>query len=64
MKPSPPAIASPYAMTSWKTLAKWLDVRVFTAAEWEAIYALPYAERRAAIARRRVPAMEVQRAAE
>lgn len=64
MKPSPPAIASPYAMTSWKSLAAWLSVAPFTAAEWDAIYVLPYAERRAAIARRKVPAVEVARAAE
>ena len=63
MKPSPPAIAAPYAMPSWRSLSKWLDTAPFTAAEWEIIYALPYAERRAAIARRSVPAMEASRAA-
>lgn len=56
MKPTgSPTFSAPYAMPSWKSLAKWLDVAPFTASEWEAIYALPYAARRAAIARRVVP---------
>lgn len=65
MKPTgSPTFSAPYAMPSWKSLAKWLDVVPFTAAEWEAIYALPYAARRAAIARRVVAKVEADRAAE
>ena len=41
-----------------------LPSRAFTAAEWAILWELPAPLRRAAIARRRVPAMEVQRAAE
>ena len=52
MKPSAPIAVSPYHMPSWKQIAPWIDVAAFTAAEWERLWALPYVERRAGIARR------------
>jgi len=58
MKPSPPIAVSPFHMPSWRTLAKWLDVAPFTDDEWARVWELPYAERRAVIARRVWPAAE------
>ena len=60
MKPTgSPTFSAPYAMPSWKSLAKWLDTPAFTAEDWARIWELPYPQRRAAIARRVVAKAEV-----